>query len=144
MPWGRFDCFKCWVNYRLPCMPFKNRKWEIWAKGALLLQSLKWKSGPGASVVKPEVYSYKEKKTCLSQTLITITLHQDFAKGTVSSPALLPYCWRFYFLAQDWLSPWETSLVTWFPSECIHPLSDLDLKNFIKATWPWPSWHDCL
>lgn len=151
MPWGGFNCFKCWVNYRLPCMLksllFKNRKWEIWAKGALLLQNPKWKPGPGASVVKPGVYGCKgESKPfpshhCNYYYFALRSCQGDYSQALPSCPPAE----GFIFLPRvSNLSPLETSLVIWFLPRFISLLPALYFKNVIKAILLLLSWHDFL
>lgn len=141
MPWGRFDCFKYWVNYRLLSTPkswlSENRKWEIWAKGALLLQSSKWKPGPGASVAKPGVYGCKGKNSLFSpRTIITITLHQVLPRVLLPGLAFCPLTEGFIFLPRvSNLSALQPSLVIWFLPRVISPLPALYFKNLIKATF---------
>lgn len=107
---------------------------EIWAKGALLLQSLKCKPGPGASIVKPSVGA--------GRTVITTTLHQCVAKGGALSPSRPP---RFLFLPRvSNFSTLETGLVIWVLPRFMSPLPATCLEMLIKATFLSLSWHDFL
>lgn len=116
--------------------------WEIWAKGALLLQSPKLKPGPGASVVKPGVYSYKEKRAFPSRTLITITLHQDLARELLSAlPSHPPGEGSVSLSRISSLSPPKAGWVTWFLSRFLCPLPASYFKSFIKTTLPSLPWY---